>query len=141
MASLLDIAATPRKITIQGKEIEVYGITAETLSLLLLRFPAIMKAFGGMTPSNESLIAIGPEAVAAIIACGVGHPGDKQQEAAAAKLGLGDQMDLLDEILRLTFPRGVGPFVSKLEELGALVREDVPVPKVSSPSQPSSSKS
>ena len=45
-------------------------------------------------------------------------------EAVAARLGLGEQLDLLAAIFELTFPQGVGPFVTKLDALGLLKSAD-----------------
>ena len=69
-------------------------------------------------------MAIGGDAVAAIIAAGCGYPGDEQAEAVAGKLALDAQADLLASILRLTLSRGIGPFVKKLTALGGILGAD-----------------
>jgi hypothetical protein len=53
----------------------------------------------------EQLMAIGGDAVAC------GYPGDETAETVAGKLSLDAQADLLAAVLRLTLPKGVGPFV------------------------------
>jgi hypothetical protein len=62
--------------------------------------------------------------VAAIIAAGCGYPGDDKAEAIAAKLPLDSQTDFLAAILRLTLPKGIGPFVNKLTALSGLLDVD-----------------
>jgi len=124
MSTLLDIANNPRTVPVQGHDIEVIGISAEGLTSLMLRFPEIGKMLSGGASNIDTaaLAKMAPEAVAAVIAAGTGHPGEEKHERAAARLGIDDQLALLDEILRLTFPRGIGPFVERLERLGILMR-------------------
>jgi hypothetical protein len=64
---------------------------------------------------------VGGDAIAAIIAAGCGYPGDDQAEAVAGKLSLDAQADLLASILRLTLPKGIGPFVEKPTALGGIL--------------------
>ena len=66
-------------------------------------------------------MAIGGDAVAAIIAAGCGYPGDEKAEVVAGQLSLDAQADLLASILRLTLPKGIGPFVEKLTALGGIL--------------------
>ena len=42
-------------------------------------------------------------------------------EGIAGKLSLDAQADLLAAILRLTLPKGIGPFVEKLTALGGIL--------------------
>jgi len=120
MASLLEIANVPRTVEVRGLKIEVTGISAMGLTKLMARFPEIGQLFSGIVPEKEELTKLAPGALAAFIAAGTGKPGDEEAEKIAGGLGLGEQLDLVDEIMRLTFPRGVGPFVAKLQALGLL---------------------
>lgn len=138
MASLLEITNVARAVPIGGQQVPVYGISAEALAQLLVVFPEIGKAFAGMNVDRDMMVKLAPAALAAVIAAGTGHAGEVEHEAAARKLGVGDQLDLIDEIMRLTFPRGIGPFVKKLEGLGLLagveaVQEASPPPSPSPP--------
>ena len=128
MASIMELTNVPRNVSIQGKDISVIGISSEGVAVLLARFPDIGKAMSGIAVDKDAFGKIVPDAIAAVIAAGCGKPGDTKAEKIAAGLGLGEQMDLLDEILRLTFPRGIGPFVAKAEALGvmAALREHSP---------------
>jgi hypothetical protein len=125
MASLLEIANVPRQVEVRGVKVDVTGVSAMGLASLMARFPDIGKLFSGITPEKDQLMALAPTALAAFIASGCGKPDDEGAEKIARNLGLGEQLDLVDEILRLTFPRGVGPFVKKLQELGVLSEVDI----------------
>ena len=122
MADLLDIAESIETVTIRGQAVAVPGIDARGIIHILQRFPVIrehMAKKGGVKP--ERLMEIGGEAVAAIIAAGTGHPGDPKHEAAAGRIGIDDQIELLEAIFRVTLPKGVDSLVQKLGSLGVLV--------------------
>ena len=72
----------------------------------------------GQEVQTEQLMAMGGDAVAAVVAAGCGYPGDEQAESVGGSLGIDAQADLLAAILRLTLPAGFGPFVDKLTALG-----------------------
>lgn len=137
MASLLDILNVPRQITVLGVKVDVTGISAEGVASIMARFPEVGKMFSGVMPDSKKLMTMAPPALAAFIAAGTGHPGDEKHEKVASKLDVSSQLDLVDEIMRLTFPRGIGPFVAKLEALGLLAQVEIP----SVPSSPDTSKS
>lgn len=124
MAGLVDIAAITEKVTIAGTEVEVPGVSAAGVAVLLSRFPELRKLMSGIEVSAEDLLKVGPDALAAILAAGTGEPGNEKAEAAAARLTLGDQADLLAAILRVTLPGGLDPFVEKLTGLGLLMAPD-----------------
>lgn len=121
MVSLLDIAPLSETVkvpTAKGDvKVDVYGVSAAGLVSLLARFPEIRMMMTGKEVEVDRLMAMGGEAVAAIIAAGCGHPGDDNAEQNAARLSLEAQTDLLSAIVKLTLPNGLGPFVSKLTAL------------------------
>ena len=126
MVSLLDIADQQSTVTIRNKDVAVFGISAQDIVYLFGKFPELRLLMSGkqadLTP--ETLLKLAPGAVAAAIAAGTGSAGDENAEAVAARLGLGEQLDLLAAIFDLTFPQGVGPFVQKLDALGLLRNAD-----------------
>ena len=126
MVSLLDIADQQKTVTIRDKDVAVFGISAQDIVYLFGKFPELRLLMSGkqadLTP--ETLLKLAPGAVAAAIAAGTGSAGDENAEAVAARLGLGEQLDLLAAIFDLTFPQGVGPFVAKLDALGLLKSAD-----------------
>lgn len=113
MPGLLDIA--PKHETVEG--VKVTGLTAAGLVSLLGRFPELRKYASGIPVSSDELVTLAPAAIAAIIAAGVGFPGDEEQEGAAAALPLQAQADFLEAILRVSMPGGVGPFVERVVAL------------------------
>jgi hypothetical protein len=124
MASLLEIANVARTVNVQGVEVSVFGISGTGIATLMARFPEVGKMMSGVEPDRQALIKMAPKALNAFIAAGTGGIGDEKAEEIAGNLGVGDQLDLIDEILRLTFPRGIGPFVEKLKGLGLLAAVD-----------------
>src|SRR6476620_10242865 len=121
MVGLIDIAPCTETVEIQGAPVEVHGVSASGLALLLGRFPDLRKLMTGLEVETGQLMAIGGEAVAAIIAAGCGYPGDEKAEAVASGVSVDAQADLLAAILKLTLPAGLGPFVEKLTTLGHVI--------------------
>jgi hypothetical protein len=124
MTSLTDIAAATE--TVAG--VPVYGVSAKGIAILLNRFPVIRQLFGGQeidfTP--DLITTLAPDAIACIIAAGTGSPGDPKAEEAASKLSIQIQADMLDKIITLTMPNGVGPFVAMIERIGATLGVNAP---------------
>jgi hypothetical protein len=108
-------------VDVQGDPVTVHGISAKGVAHLLGRFPELRMLMTGQQVEPEQLMAVGGDAVAAIIAAGCGYPGDEQAETIAGKLSIDAQADLLAAIIRLTLPAGLGPFVEKLTALGGIL--------------------
>lgn len=119
MVGLVDIAPAVERVSIRGQEVEVFGVSAAGVANLLARFPDLRRLFSGRDIEVDQLVAMGGELVCAIIAAGTGAPGDEATEAAAGRLSIDEQVDLLATILRVTLPKGVGPFMEKLLGLGS----------------------
>jgi hypothetical protein len=124
MVGLIDLAPASESVSVQNTSVSVHGISAKGLAHVLGRFPELRKLMTGQHVEADQLLAIGGEAVAAIIAAGCGHPGDNHAETIASTLPIDTQADFLMAILRLTLPKGVGPFVAKLTELGGILDVD-----------------
>lgn len=120
MVSLVDIAPATETVTVRGQAVPVHGVSARGLAVLLGRFPEVraLMAQQQQDITADRLVELIPDAIAAIIAAGTGLPGDSEAEAVAAALPVEEQFDLLEAILRLTMPTGVGPFVARLARLG-----------------------
>lgn len=124
MAGLLDIAVAYEEV----KGIRVWGLSGEGIAYLFQRFPDIRRAVVGRSVDRDALLALAPDMIAAIIACGIGFVNDPEQEKAAATLSLDLQMDFIDAILRLTMPDGPDPFVDKILAIkGRLTAAPAPV--------------
>jgi hypothetical protein len=118
MAGLLDLAPSTRKV----HGVTVTGISAAGLVSIVQRFPALGSLIGGMGAKGldaPALLGLAPEAVKAIIAAGVGFPGDEAQETAAGNISLERQADFLEAIIAETLPSGFGPFVARIQALGS----------------------
>lgn len=111
MVGLRDIVPEVGSVTVNGATLTVYPIDLRGLGKLFARFPELRKLATGVEVTPERLIEVAPEAIASIIASGVGEP---DAEEAAQSLPLGVQVDILSEIIRLTMPGGFGPFVDKI---------------------------
>ena len=120
MVSLLDIAPLTETVAVSGKKLPVYGISAIGLVSLISRFPEIRMLMNGKDVDAGSLMAIGGDAISAIIAAGTGMPGDEKHEEAAGRLALETQVDILAAIIKVTLPNGVGPFIEKLTAMLAV---------------------
>lgn len=124
MVGLVDIAPKLETVEVQGASVAVHGVSTRGPAHLLGRFPELRMLMSGQQVEAPALVAMGGDAVAAIIAAGCGYPGDETAETVAGKLSLDAQADLLAAILRLTLPKGVGPFVEKLTALGSILEAD-----------------
>lgn len=120
MAQLIDLVAQTEKVRVGDADLTVKGVSAAGVAVILARFPEIRALMSGREVEVEQLMAVGGEAVAAVIAAGCGFPGDEQAEAVAGSLSVDAQIDILEAIMRLTMPKGIGPFVEKLAALGAI---------------------
>jgi hypothetical protein len=133
MVGLVDLKPFKKMVPVgppgEQVEIEVSSVPAKFVADLLDRFPELRRIFGNREVRSEVLIKTGPDIVAAIIAAGtVGRvpgesDGDRHQrmlecQERAMELPLGDQLDLLSEIIAVTFPQGFLPFMRRLERLG-----------------------
>lgn len=130
MATLLDIATVSESINVPGKggkpqEVEVFGVSAEGIAILFHRFPDIRALITGKSVDKDKIAKLAPDAIAAIIACSTGSPGDKKAEVVARRLPLECQMDILEATIRLTMPGGLGPFAERLSGLASLMGANV----------------
>ncbi|MHB2169966.1 phage pre-tape measure protein [Alsobacter sp. R-9] len=123
MVGLLDLA--PATETVRG--VTVYGVSAEGIAVLLRRFPELRTLMTGGAVDAEALLKAAPEAVKAIIAAGIGHPGSTEQEEAAARLPIEIQADFLEAIIRTTLPSGFGPFAERVKALAGRTLNVQPV--------------
>lgn len=136
MTSLLDIAPACQLVKIGEGEVECYGISAKGLVSLMTRFPDLRRMMTGVEVTTEALLALAPEAVAAVIAAGTGHVDEPDHEAAAERLSIDIQADLLEAILRITMPGGARPLADKLARLAGVVGDESGKgPATRSPSQ------
>ena len=87
MVGLIDISPRTETVDVQGASVAVHGVSAKGVANLLGRFPELRMLMTGQSVDADRLMAIGGDAVAAIIAAGCGYPGDEKAEAVAGALG------------------------------------------------------
>ena len=127
MTGLVDLMPYRKRVSISnGGAVEVTGISARGIAVLFDRFPDLRKMFANREIKAEDLMKMGPDIINAVIAYGT-SPGATAEELAKAEqiadvLGLGDQFELLSEIIAATFPLGLAPFLTRLERLGLIGR-------------------
>jgi len=121
--SLLDIAPSHETVSIGGQELPVPGVSIDGIAHLLSRFDELRMMLSGQMPelTPDMLAGTGPHLVNAIIAAGLGYPGDTEHEAAADRLPATAQLDLLAAIIKATFPGGMGNAKAALDRLVAAV--------------------
>jgi hypothetical protein len=117
MSSLMDIAVMKSTVTVGKVEVEVQGVSVGTIARLMGRFPVMRSLLSGEDVDIPSIMAMGDQVVAAIIAAGCGLPNNEDAEVKARSLPIGTQIDLLSAILKETMPGGISPLVAKISEL------------------------
>lgn len=104
--SFLDLVPTLPTATITvatttgPAEVTLTGISYEMLADIAVRFPAFANALDsgeGITGNREALVAM--------IAAGLGHPGNETCERLVGKLAYGEIMRIAGVLVRLTFPQ------------------------------------
>ena len=94
MVGLVDIAPAVECVDVQGTPVSVHAVSAKGLAGLLRRYSELMMLMTGKEVGADQLLAMGGDAVAAIIAAGCGYPADDKAESVAARLSLDAQADL-----------------------------------------------
>ena len=120
-ASLADLAGVGRDVQIRGLKVTVTGVSARGLASLFKRFPDLVGAVTGVGLNISSLVEMGPEVLAAVIAAGTGSPDDPAAEEVADRLGMSDQLSLIEAILSETFAGDPEGFMKRLENLAGAV--------------------
>src|SRR6185369_4733016 len=108
MKRLMDIApsgAVKNSVAVNGEEVEITKLSAKRITGILSRFPVVGELLDGKKPGTSKLVAVGAEAVAALIAAGCGYPDDVEAEAFASELPIEDQLTMVEAIARLSLPK------------------------------------
>ena len=119
MVSLVDIGPSVGTVELRGQRVQVNGLTAEHIVGILISFPEVRKVLAQKEADLGMLISQFPLAVAMIIAAGTGKADDEPTIAVARALGAGEQYDILEKIVELTFPKGLKSF---LDGVGAALK-------------------
>ena len=121
MAGLTDIIPVAKRVMIPTddgeKPVDVRGLSTSDLSYIISRYPELISKLGGGITA-ALIMKAGPEVMATVIAAACGNPGSQAAEQVAASLGAGVQAEILTHVVKLTMPRGPGPFVELLKAAG-----------------------
>jgi hypothetical protein len=124
MATIHDlIASTPaagESVSVGGMEISVRPVSMLELLHIVRRFPRLKDLLFGDGSEQTVLdvvVEAGPEAVAAVLACATGAPGDRDVERGIAALPDEHLIELLAATIRLTMPGGIEGFFGKFARL------------------------
>lgn len=141
MVSILDLVPVPEIVRVRGHDVPVNGLSFEAFAKLIGGFPAVAGFFtDGANPA--AFLAASPDLVAMVICAGIGDDGEKQRAAIKA-YPAGDQIKLLNAVLKGTMPDGPGPFLELLATvegfLPAVAEKRTKAPSTSSGKRPSAS--
>lgn len=111
MVSLVDIGPSQATVELRGKTVEVNGLTANHIVGILISFPEVRKILAEKEADLGLLVTQFPTAVAMMIAAATGADGDKATIEFAETLAVGEQYEILEKIVEITFPKGVQSFL------------------------------
>ncbi|MDE2467227.1 MAG: hypothetical protein KGL35_00360 [Bradyrhizobium sp.] len=114
MADIFDIVASTETVKLGGVAIEVGGVPLGDFLKIVKRFPAVIAALKREQVEPAVWFDCGAEAIAALLAAGVGKLGDADAEARIGRFPGAYQLALLKSIMAQTMPDGPGPFVREL---------------------------
>jgi hypothetical protein len=125
MVSLIDIGPAKTVVQIRGHDFEVVGLAAQNIAEILLQFPELRRMLVQGDVGRdviETLMMRIPDAVHLLVAsaCGVDVSDEKQREDALVKVKnftLGEQYDVIEAMLGITFPRGITNFLAGIQGL------------------------
>jgi hypothetical protein len=117
---LSTLLPTSKTVPIGSGTVDAKGISLRQIGPLLQRFPVLLAFLSGQTIEPAELLSAAPDAAIAVMAAGIGAPGNVEAEMALDGFALGEQLDLLSIVMDLTLTGGsIGPFVALVAKLGA----------------------
>lgn len=108
---LTELAPRRSVVVISIGEIEISKLGAGELARLFLKYPALQSVGSGKI-SASALATAAPGAIPEIIALAAGDGDDGI--AGAKSLDAGDQLLIISEIFRITFPQGLAGFFGQV---------------------------
>ena len=104
--SFLDLVPAPATATVKVNtrtgpvELELTGVSLRALADIAKRFPGFARALEGAGNIMDN-----PEALAALVAAALGHPGEPDYERKVEQFPAAETMQMALAIVRLTFPQ------------------------------------
>ena len=124
--SIFDLAPPNEVVEVGGEQQEIRAIGLAECLQIMARFPALSALIGGGQKQVTFADLLGSGAVPAIVASGCGRHGDAEAEAHIGRLDADTQSTLLIPILRLTMPRGLVPFLTRVAEFVVVLSPSPP---------------
>ena len=115
----LEIAPATKELHIGGLLWNFKAITLKQTANVIREYPQLASIFGKEKPENfaHEIADKAPEAVSKLIAISAGFGGEKKAIDKIAELGVGDQLDLLLDVIDLSFPLGLTAFMDRLNKI------------------------
>lgn len=113
MPDLLSIAPLTETVEVRGAEAVIRGVPVKAIAGLIARFPDLRKMWATGKFDAEPLLGMSDEVIGAVIAAGCANI----DEENAGNLALDEKAEFLAAIIRVTMPRGPGPFMATLTAL------------------------
>src|SRR5712671_4551033 len=121
MSGLMELGPMTRDVEVMGSKLTLRPISTREIILLLSKFPQIAELLDGTKDRSVTSIEIGPEALAHLVACSTGELEVPGAVEAAMRLGLGKTMEILDNVIEITFEDGVVPFMKRIKRMLGVV--------------------
>lgn len=128
-ALVASAARIDNTVEISGGEVLVRGLTVLQFIGVIRAFPKIRSVLLGSVGTAvetedataarfvDVIVECGPEAMAAIVAAGMGKTGDKAVVAAVLDLPDEDLVEILGKVIDLTMPNGLADFFGRFRAL------------------------
>lgn len=121
MTDLKDLKKRRDTFDIDGQKLDLVALSIDQILSLFDRFEKLADI--QTMPLIQVLRAAGKDACGAVIAAAIGKPNDQESEKLAAEnISFGDQVDIIDIVIKISQPKGDGPLAQGLAELAGLFR-------------------
>lgn len=140
MVSFLDLDDIVKKVEIRGEQFELRGLSFADQALLFKEFPEFQLIFEGKAKEEAINQVLLFRLIAWLVAAGLGHAGDEKAFRIAMRLSVDDQFTMAGDVLEMTWPGVVDPFVAALRKAAAAYKKAVSGGKQRSKSPRKSSK-
>jgi hypothetical protein len=137
MPGAINVAPLVETFDYRGtRQLRVNGLEAETLIGLFAQFDDLRRMWDTRKFDAAAFQKLSKPAAAYLIAACV----EDLDEENAANLSLGERVEILAKIARISMPRGIGPFVELMEALGVGAPSSTPPATKSSKQSKNSSR-
>lgn len=97
------------------------GVSNRDIAALFDQFPVLGKLATGGKGLGSEILQVARDAIPMIIAAGVGEMDNSKTVDEAGNLPIEQQIDIVEGVIQLTFPKGIPSFVERLQRAQASV--------------------